>query len=516
MKRTFKIFSIIIVLAMLAMYAQPAQAAAITDATLGTANNVAPANNGGNGPGGVGYTNGTSSLELWLRADRGVYEDTACSDAAETTDNVACWRDQSGNTRSYTQSTTTNQPNYFTSAQNDQPVIRFNGSTDRLTNPGSAGSVLTAGDDTFTYFASWMSNVYLWKVIYEQNHTSLEEGRRAALITTYSQNYGFNGESNDYHHAAPYTIGQYQVSSIVFNGNSSNNVVVTGNGTSYTGSINITTQNVSVDGGSAVGHKITAPEGFFNGDIPEVIVFSDALPNVERILVDNYLSAKYNVALSANDVYDGDTSGFDFGVAGIGRTGDVSHTQAHSDGMIVRNATFLQGDGDWLLFGHTAALNGNTTGNLPTGGDWNTAPDPMRWLRSFYIDMTDDATVTGGTVDIIFDLSDGGMGAPLPTGPASNYRLLGRDGTGTFTDLTTASGATVAIVGDQVQFLGVDVTVLGSNFTVGTLDYNNSPTSVEMIDLSARPAVSALPFALLGGAAALAVSAGLLLRRKAK
>jgi hypothetical protein len=71
-----------------------------------------------------------------------------------------------------------------------------------------------------------------------------------------------------------------------------------------------------------------------------------------------------------------------------------------------------------------------------------------------------------------------------PAGPASNYRLLRRgDAETQFSDIATAS----AIVGDQVQFLGVDVTLLGSNFTLGTLDDANSPTAIGLQSFEAVP-----------------------------
>lgn len=60
--------------------------------------------------------------------------------------------------------------------------------------------------------------------------------------------YGFNGEANDFHAAAPYTTGQFELSSIVLNGNPSNNVYVFGRGTQYSGTINTATQDVDPPG----------------------------------------------------------------------------------------------------------------------------------------------------------------------------------------------------------------------------------------------------------------------------
>lgn len=455
---------------------------------------VVPGVNGGDGPGGVGVTNGSSSMELWLKADRGVFSDAACTTPASSGNDVACWQDQSGNGWSYTQATSGNRPNFLTAIQNNQPVIRFNGTSDYL----SSGAVLAAGDDTFTYFAGWLASTAGTHVIFEQNSAAQTTGERAALVTIPAATYGFNGEGNDFTNTAPYTAGQYEISAMVLNGNPiADNVLVYGRGTPYTGTINIGTQNVGTSGGSAVGYKIPTNSEFHDGDISEIVVFSNALNDTQRILVENYLSAKYDVALNANDVYDGDTSGsghFDLNVAGIGRLGGNNHTQAHAAGMIVVNRTFLQDNGDWLLFGHRTLTNSSTSLDVPTSGDWGTAINPRRWQRHYYIDVTDVGT-TGGTVDIIFDYSDGGMdGNPggLPDGLISNYRLLKRTGTsGVFTDIATAT----AIVGDQVHFQGVDVALLGSNFTLGTLNVVDSPTAVTIQSLAAPVAGTAVvPF----------------------
>ncbi|GIK57640.1 MAG: hypothetical protein BroJett015_33030 [Chloroflexota bacterium] len=456
---------------------------------------VVPGVNGGDGPGGVGLTNGSSSMELWLKADRGVFSDVGCTTPASSGNDVACWQDQSGNGWSYTQATSGNRPNFLTAVQNNQPVIRFNGTSDYL----SSGAVLAAGDDTFTYFAGWMANTAGTHVIFEQNSATQMTGERAALVTIPSATYGFSGEGNDFTNVVSYTVGQYEISAMVLNGNpTADNVLVYGRGTAYTGTINIGTQNLGTTGGTAVGHKIPTNGEFHDGDIGEIVVFSNALNDTQRILVENYLSAKYDVALNANDVYDGDTSGsgdFDLNVAGIGRLGGNNHTQAHAAGMIVVNRTFLQDNGDWLLFGHRTLTNSSTSNDVPTSGDWATATNPRRWQRHFYIDVTDVGT-TGGTVDIIFDYSEGGMdGNPggLPDGLVSNYRLLKRTGTsGVFTDIATAT----AIVGDQVHFQGVDVALLGSNFTLGTLNVVDSPTAVTFQSLAA-PAVDTAVVPLL-------------------
>ncbi len=70
----------------------------------------------GDGPGGVGTTDGTSQLELWVKAD-------ALGQANGTP--VSSWSDSSGNTRPLAQANAAVKPVFMTGVLNGQPVVRF-------------------------------------------------------------------------------------------------------------------------------------------------------------------------------------------------------------------------------------------------------------------------------------------------------------------------------------------------------------------------------------------------------
>ncbi|RMF39901.1 MAG: hypothetical protein D6755_13910, partial [Anaerolineae bacterium] len=289
---------------------------------------VIPGPNGGNGPGGVGITDGSSTLELWLKGDAGAFANTSCTIAVTSGHDVACWQDQSGNNRTMTQPRSGQLPTYNAHAVNGQPALHFTErEMDYLQN--NTNVALGAGDDTFTYFATWFPNVTNQAVIFEQNTTAKLPGRRAALLQI-NNYYGFNGESNDAH-IVPYTPGTWILTSLLLNGAATNNVHIYHYGTPYTGTIDMNVQNVGTDQ-MLVGKKSNdSPLEYFDGDIPEIIVFSNTLSDTERILVENYLSAKYGLSLSANDLYAGDDAlngDFDLDVAGIGQYGGTQHTQA--------------------------------------------------------------------------------------------------------------------------------------------------------------------------------------------
>ena len=220
----------------------------------------------------------------------------------------------------------------------------------------------------------------------------------------------------------------------------------------------------------------------------EIAAFNRALNQAEYALVENYLSAKYDIPIGY-DLYGGDTpvSGdFDLDVAGIGREMNGSNTVARSLGMIVRDNSFLQDSGDYLVFGHRTAVNATTSADLPASGEWSSAPSPARWERHWYIQVTDALGSSSGEVDIAFDLGEAGFPGHAPA-IAGNYRLLKRsDSSGQFLDIVTAS----SVSGDQVVFQNVSVADLGSNFTLASLDNIQSPlgpapTAIELASLAA-------------------------------
>jgi hypothetical protein len=170
--------------------------------------------------------------------------------------------------------------------------------------------------------------------------------------------------------------------------------------------------------GNAAGtNSIKAYEGY----VAEVLVYNSALNNAERLIVDNYLSAKYNtgstvmgsdVTLGANDRYEGDLNAkkdYDFDVFGIGRI-DGTHlltTSENNAGLQLTGDASLT-DGEWLLAGHKTPTN-----SILPGG---------QWARVWYIDKTEtnglDATLT-------FDYSDGGLGpVSISSGAWTQIQLL--------------------------------------------------------------------------------------------
>ncbi|MEZ2273672.1 MAG: DUF4347 domain-containing protein, partial [Microcoleus sp.] len=411
----------------------------------------------GDGLGGVGT--GTNNLKLRLKAD----DLTGFTNG----NSVGTWNDSSGNGIVLTQATGAAQPTYTTAGLNNLPTLSFNGSQyldtafNASLNPnqytvitvnqvtggvGTVRSPITSRDvspfqgymlytaDTLQYLQ--VGNGFGWDVAIDNVAIILNSG----YITSGS----YNG--------------------------SQNTISVNGTQTSAASTTFVpnTSRPLRVGGGQTEG----GVNFLFVGDISEVILYDKALNNAERTLVDNYLSAKYDITIT-NDKYAGDTAAngnYDFNVAGIGKEADGSNISANTTGgLIIDNGTFLQDNGDYLVAGQIETANAtNVTTDLPSATGIN------RLSRVWYLDKT-DVNTNGGTAKLTFDFSDSGLGG----NPTGKYHLLYRSGsTGNFAyvnNATFTTNSTFSITGDQVTFNNVDIGLLNDGYYTLASKNNDVP-----------------------------------------
>ena len=144
----------------------------------------------------------------------------------------------------------------------------------------------------------------------------------------------------------------------------------------------------------------------YTGDISEYFIYSTAINSAQRIIIQNYLSTKYSIALSSNDKYSATNDAL-YGneLAGIGRE-DASneHLDAQGEGIVRITATSLDNN-DYLLFGHDGnPLNSTTTG---TPLAYTTAsPAGEIYERTWRVTETNEV----GDLTITFDVSSNGFG----------------------------------------------------------------------------------------------------------
>ncbi|MDO6760348.1 T9SS type A sorting domain-containing protein [Tamlana sp. 2_MG-2023] len=317
------------------------------------------------GPGGVGNS---SSNGLWLKADNLTLSNS---------DSVSNWPDASGNSNDAS-AISGQQPLYSTtSTLNSMPTVVLDGSDDIMT---VADADILDGTTGITYFSvlkpknldeeprgilgkrirfeTSADYAYTW-FFYKNQNLNLDINTQNNRVTTNTPKF-----INNTNYILQFNYDGTLSSSLrskVFNGQQ---LLVTGNETS---SSIINSKEDLVIG--ALNKNYRAHLG---AEIAELIHFNYALSSAERIIVNNYLSAKYNIALTSEDYYKQDKSAngnFDHNVAGIGQASDSSnHTDSQGAGIVrINNPSDLDND-EFLFWGEetknpTYDFGNNTTNN---------------------------------------------------------------------------------------------------------------------------------------------------------
>ena len=418
------------------------------------------------GPGGVGSTDGDSALQLWLRTDQGLYTDPACLSPASIGVPVACWSDQSGYGLHVTQTDPALQPIYRSTR-----ALGFTMDVLTSTYPVQLFATPTSGLSIIVAFKA---------TVYTQTSVLLNYGASAGLDVNRNLELGYTfGVDGDFglHRGAGnatvaattritaeqplifstvvLTSGLTPTTSVRLHSNGAP-VALSALAGGWLTSGTYPTTTVGVDIGARLNGNLpdypnVAPDAFHEGDISEIIVFTTSLNMAQQIIIENYLSTKYAIPLSAGATKYS-SAAYIRDVIGIGKEADGMHTEAQGAGLILSNSGYLQDAGDYWMAGHRTALNAWTSASLPVGVS-------SRWERNWYFVKTDVGD-NGGAVTLKFDFSEGGIADT----PGGIYVLLGRPGT---TGQFRAVQASSYIVGDQVIFPNVTALKNGWSYTLG-------------------------------------------------
>lgn len=305
------------------------------------------------GPGGVGNI---STNLLWLSADKLSYSDG---------NTVTVWTDLSGNGN---HASYTGTPLFKENAINGKPAVSFSGDD-------CYADIFTVPNQNMVIYAVFQipsaSAGPLWQTA---NQTV------SGFFPSYSgtQYLAYGGAWLN--KATTFSYSAWYISEVLYL-------------TNYTGLWkdgvlnHSTTVNAIPKGGFRIGYRTSS--GYFKGDIAELIFYDMSFNSVQRKMVENYLSSKYNISI-ANDYYAHDTY-YGCDVAGIGRD-DASniHDNAVSAGIFgISNPDALD-NADFILFGHNDAAIEWTSVGAPSGKEILS----IQWQ----IDKTNDA----GKVDVYF------------------------------------------------------------------------------------------------------------------
>ncbi|MBS1583669.1 MAG: hypothetical protein JST66_15830 [Bacteroidetes bacterium] len=427
------------------------------------------------GPAGIGTA--TNNV-LWLRADRGVYTNAGTTPAANG-DNVYQWSDGSGNNKNALQTTLAKRPNYITSAVNSYPALRFTqANADHFTTTGITSGNQASAWVVARYASLPSSNPGLLQGAATGNALSSTPGNKnlGMWVSNAAAVWGRGIQSDGTSKNVPATTTLSANTWYVLNGNYDGTNIV-----QYVN--NAAAGTVSYDGTlrswTDVAIGVQAGTENWNGDIAEVILFNTALNAAQRIILGNYLSAKYGTTLGANDLYTNDDpvrGDFDHEVAGIGQISATDFQKDSRGSSVVRisNPSGLN-NGEFLIWGHN-------NGWFGTGASSDYPPTVQgRWGRVWRVNEVDLAgnPADVGAVDMVFDLS--GLG----TVNATQLRLLvDTDNDGAFADETPISGAT-SVGGGSYKFAAVTALADGRRFTLATTSIAGTPLPIELLGFSA-------------------------------
>ncbi|SHJ45537.1 Por secretion system C-terminal sorting domain-containing protein [Reichenbachiella agariperforans] len=437
------------------------------------------------GPAGLGTTDGSSTLELWLRADQGI----------STIDNkVQTWSDWSGNGRDMTQTNATRRPSFNTAAVdiNEHPTVDFVASSNSYMQGAStqdffglSGDDPTQTGDVFVIFKQpstnsgyvmqfprTTGNASFFTLLSNGGDGTPADNNKLNDVQVFVRNSagGFDVQSshNDPTQDNIFTVNNFHLARMGFDP-STNDFWLYNNDELINSET--TANTISYDGETGNGPSRLGSSGsgsYYDGEIAEVFLFSERLDDTKYIIVQNYLNARYGLA-TANDFYAGDlevNSEHTYGVFGIGKaTGATALSTSTSEGLQLTANSGLD-DGDYVFAGHKTINNALLESDIAGIG----GASPARMQRVWYIDQTDTGTPL--TVDITFNLDEAGI-PDVALANASNYKLISRStaNSGNWSD----AGGTVSIddVNNTISFSGVTLT--DDFYTVATEDNTLSP-----------------------------------------
>ncbi len=429
------------------------------------------------GPAGVGTS---STNVLWLKADKGT--STTVNNAL-----VSTWNDQSGNGIHVAQTATAQQPSFATNVLNGFPALQFDNvsgssNADRMIAPDNPKLDNTSHYSFFNVVRMNFMGPDARAIVSKRTSIDIDE---AFMLFFWTSNYFYvdiDGLGDRYNSSpVTYTTNTGYILNAFYNGT----LAAANRSWSYQGETHLKTATETStlvnDKPSPLNIACThSTDGRpFGGYISEIIIYTITVNPAQRMIVNNYLSSKYNISLSANDYYAGDTpanGNYDYEVAGVGKlsTGsNPSFSASVSGGIGISTTGVGFDDGDFILAGHATFTNSQIMYDVSGMTGTNNA----RWERVWYVDVTN----TGSNIqtNIEFDMSDGGVG-PVALSTPSNYVLIYRPAqTGAWTELMTAS----TIVGDRVIFNGFTF-VNDGYYTIGTKDHFMSPLPVQFLDFN--------------------------------
>lgn len=390
-------------------------------------------------PAGIGNKtgiNGQPRLVMWLDASALGLNDN---------DPVATWSDKSGNNNNATSPSAGQRPSYKTNYINGRPAVSFNASNNNILN--FDGNIIVGTDLTATFVAARRVNGYQLFVggTRDEANRNMHIGWRDNTTQFLCNHWGNDIWTN-------------------VNGGSGSGVNSFGIFTNRLGSTEPAPQRRLFQNGQEIGNindpsQLLSYEGaglasrsgvYYNVDIAEVIFYTQALNSAQQVILNTYLSTKYNIPLNDGTNYFNNTSGFTYDLIGIGTTnGTIKHVEtdksAQGNILLKEYANSLNETNEFVFAAHNGTPHGIDNTDLP---DISPITLTNRWARVYYVERIQNGTIDAGTTDISLGFNFTGTG--ITPNSSKVYYLLYRSGTsGLF---STVSGGTGIVNEGTVWF----------------------------------------------------------------
>jgi hypothetical protein len=403
------------------------------------------------GPGGVGDLN---SNKIWVKPEDLV----VVSDGTD----ITTWIDASGNSNDLSQSNASFKPRYYNNIVNSLPIARFDQADGRLIHNNFNDF---PSSDITTYFVNRNSDSGEGLVSYASS---------GALNNDYllfnSSNIGTYLQNNSTTTSTSINGNIWRITNHTWRSSDGQNRMYLNGTQTYSGVLS--TGNLITTGGTlALAGEQDAVNGNYDagqahqGDFAEFFIYDIVLNNSRKKIIDNYLSAKYNLTIS-NDMYSYDSPGnYEHEVAGIGKDDNNNfHLDAQGTGIVRINNPSSLDNGDYLFWGHNNAASFFEDSDVPPGVD-------NRTNKVWRLEETGDI----GTVTLQIDLGE------FTIGNSSDLVILIDTDDGLFVNSTQVPITSYS--GNVATFQAIEFSS-GDYFSVGSTS-NSNALPVEFVDFSA-------------------------------
>ncbi len=340
------------------------------------------------GPGGVGNRDVEDKLVLWLTAGEGITMDA--------NNYVSAWSDGSGYGNDAYQVLNKN-PQYSEVAINGFPALNFDGVNDQLTIGGHA----SLQPDFITIFAVCKRDRTGWGDIITRPYYAYSSWDWPYTSYTLNSCCTFWGSSerkpfsqcavsgdkianwdpphDEVPDATPY------IHAMVYDGQGMGSYLNNASSEGYGAYIsapgvldyNDNLADISIGTNSSYLSSTPTFDHFLKGDLAEVVIYNEALSEVDHIIVVNAFAAKYDISIGW-DKY-AEQAGFVHDVIGIGKDGD-QHLVSRGGSLSLEAVSFSE-NVSYIFAGHNNLSTAKTTINVPEGYN-------NRMERTWYIAST--------------------------------------------------------------------------------------------------------------------------------